>query len=113
MKEGSPARTTVVATVGPACRGADVLSRLIEAGVGVLRLNLSHGELGEHLELLEIIRSTEERLGWSSYGQRGFGNAKDHPGRSSEIPEVSYSDSWDVWVAQEAITFSSLRALFS
>ena len=53
----------MVATVGPACRGADVLSRLIEAGVGVLRLNLSHGELGEHLELLEIIRSTEERLG--------------------------------------------------
>ncbi|MEE2894492.1 MAG: pyruvate kinase, partial [Planctomycetota bacterium] len=63
MKDGPPARTTVVATVGPACRGADVLSRLIEAGVGVLRLNLSHGELGEHLELLETIRATEERLG--------------------------------------------------
>ena len=32
-------------TLGPACRDADMLARLIQAGMTGLRINLSHGSL--------------------------------------------------------------------
>ena len=56
------ARTAVVATVGPACHERDVLRRLIEAGAGILRLNLSHGDLDGHLRTLALIREVEGEL---------------------------------------------------
>lgn len=56
-------RTAVVATVGPACAERDVLRRLIEAGAGVLRLNLSHGDLEGHLRTLVMVREIEDELG--------------------------------------------------
>jgi pyruvate kinase len=38
----SPRRTKIVATIGPALDAAGVLERLLDAGVDVLRVNLSH-----------------------------------------------------------------------
>ena len=49
-------RIGVVATVGPACADPAVLARLVEAGAGVLRLNMSHGDLAAHQATLETIR---------------------------------------------------------
>ena len=63
MTSGAPTRTDVVATVGPASRDPAVLRRLIEAGAGVLRLNLSHGAFDEHLETVAEIRRLESTLG--------------------------------------------------
>lgn len=45
-----------MATVGPASMSAEVLGDLIDAGVDVIRLNLSHGTLAEHLGVLERVR---------------------------------------------------------
>jgi len=56
------ARTKVVATVGPACSRADQLAALVEAGVDVFRLNMAHGTLGEHAELIETIRQLADEL---------------------------------------------------
>jgi pyruvate kinase len=49
-------RTKIVATIGPASREPRVLSRLIEAGVSVVRLNFSHGEHQDHLAVLQAVR---------------------------------------------------------
>lgn len=49
-------RTKIVATVGPASNSPDAVARLIEAGVNVFRLNMSHGEHSAHAEAYEIIR---------------------------------------------------------
>ncbi len=49
-------RTKIVATLGPASRAPEVLSRLIEAGVNVFRLNFSHGERAEHEAAVRTIR---------------------------------------------------------
>ena len=49
-------RTKIVATMGPACGGVDMLRRLFETGVDVCRLNFSHGELSSHLQMLKLIR---------------------------------------------------------
>lgn len=41
-------RTKIVATIGPVSRDAPVLERLVEAGMDVARINLSHGDPAEH-----------------------------------------------------------------
>jgi pyruvate kinase len=49
-------RTRIVATVGPASREPDMLAALVEAGVNVFRLNLSHGTHEQHLEVINRVR---------------------------------------------------------
>jgi len=49
-------RTKIVATVGPASSSADVIGRLIHAGVDVFRLNFSHGQVSDHAAVAAVIR---------------------------------------------------------
>ena len=56
-------RTKIVATIGPASDGPDALRDLLGAGVDVVRLNLSHGSLEEHLDRLELVRAVATELG--------------------------------------------------
>ena len=56
-------RTKIVATIGPASEEAGVLDDVLRAGVDVVRLNLSHGPLEEHLERLVRVRAAAERVG--------------------------------------------------
>lgn len=56
-------RTKIVATVGPASREPAILSKLIDAGVDVVRLNFSHGEHAEHLAVIQFVREYSQRIG--------------------------------------------------
>ena len=56
-------RTKIVATIGPASRDARTLESLIEAGVDVLRLNFSHGDHPQHLEVIGLAREIARRRG--------------------------------------------------
>src|ERR1700680_2465695 len=56
-------RTKIVATIGPASRGPDVLARLVEAGMDVARLNCSHGSLGEAAGTAARGRAAAARVG--------------------------------------------------
>lgn len=56
-------RTKIVATLGPASESADVLDRLLLAGVDVVRLNLSHGTLDEHRRRVGAVRAAAQRTG--------------------------------------------------
>lgn len=56
-------RTKIVATFGPATSGVDQLRAVLAAGVDVVRLNLSHGRLSEHLERVQEIRAVARDLG--------------------------------------------------
>lgn len=49
-------RTKIVATLGPASSSAEVIDRLIEAGLDVVRLNFSHGTAEGHLRTAELVR---------------------------------------------------------
>jgi pyruvate kinase len=51
-------RTKIVATIGPASSDSHVMTRMIEAGVDVFRLNFSHGAHDEHTAALQSIRRT-------------------------------------------------------
>ncbi len=49
-------RTKIVATIGPASDSADMIAKLIGAGVDVFRLNFSHGSAGQHASVATKIR---------------------------------------------------------
>ncbi len=59
----SPRRTKIVATIGPASAGEDVLAQLIAAGMDGARLNFSHGTHDDHGESARLIRAAQESAG--------------------------------------------------
>ncbi len=56
-------RAKIVCTLGPATASAERIGQLIDAGMNVARLNLSHGERDQHMQLLENVRSESRRRG--------------------------------------------------
>jgi len=57
-------KTKIVATIGPASSSAEILSKMIRAGVDVCRLNLSHGQYDEHKKIISSIRRISKDLGF-------------------------------------------------
>ena len=55
--EGVPRRTKIVATLGPATSGPRAVAALIEAGMDVARINLSHGSRREHEAAIDDVRA--------------------------------------------------------
>ena len=55
--------TKIVATLGPASSETGVLTRMIEAGVDVVRLNFSHGTHDDHRKRVELVRDCVRRVG--------------------------------------------------
>ena len=56
-------KTKVIATIGPACDSEERIRELIEAGMTVARLNLSHGTLDDHRERIARVRAASESVG--------------------------------------------------
>jgi hypothetical protein len=48
-----PRKTKIVCTLGPACWSEEGITSLIEAGMNVARLHMSHGTHKSHAETLE------------------------------------------------------------
>ena len=59
-------RTKTVATVGPACNSVEMLSKLIESGVDVFRLNMAHGSRSDHEAAIKNIRAANDQVGMPS-----------------------------------------------
>jgi pyruvate kinase len=55
--------TKIVATLGPASSSAEVLERLILAGVDVVRLNFSHGKAQDHIDRAALVREVARKAG--------------------------------------------------
>ncbi len=56
-------RTKIVATIGPSSRDLDTLTRMVEAGMDVARLNFSHGNREIHAENAELVRRAASAAG--------------------------------------------------
>ncbi|HEV1998056.1 MAG TPA: pyruvate kinase [Candidatus Dormibacteraeota bacterium] len=57
-------RTRIVATLGPSSNREPMLTRVLTAGVDVVRLNFSHGTHEEHAETIRLVRRASDRVGW-------------------------------------------------
>jgi pyruvate kinase len=55
-------KTKIIATIGPATKSKEMLTKLILAGVDVCRINFSHGSHEEHRELIETVHEINEEL---------------------------------------------------
>jgi pyruvate kinase len=55
--------TKIVATIGPASRDPEILSRMIDAGLNVVRMNFSHGEAEDHRQTVQLVRELAARKG--------------------------------------------------
>ncbi len=56
-------RTKIVATLGPATDEPAVLRAILEAGVDVVRLNMSHGSQEDHARRHRLVRELEAEIG--------------------------------------------------
>ncbi|MDT8282228.1 MAG: pyruvate kinase [Gammaproteobacteria bacterium] len=56
-------KTKIVATIGPACNTPEMLRAMIEAGMNVARLNLSHGSYDNHRKQILDLRAAASELG--------------------------------------------------
>jgi pyruvate kinase len=56
-------KTKIIATLGPATDSEEMITKLIEEGVNVFRLNFSHGDHAEHGARIEKIKKIREELG--------------------------------------------------
>lgn len=50
-------KTKIVATLGPSSSSREVIERMVDAGVDVVRLNFSHGTAQDHIARAELVRT--------------------------------------------------------
>ena len=55
-------KTKIVCTLGPATDSDEVVGALVESGMSIARLNLSHGSLDDHRTAMKLVRQVSERL---------------------------------------------------
>jgi pyruvate kinase len=57
------ARARILATIGPASNSREILSQLLQAGLDVARLNLSHGSHDDHRKTIGNVRTAAGQTG--------------------------------------------------
>ena len=55
-------KTKIICTLGPASESEEVLTKMVEAGMNVARLNFSHGTHEEHLKKMNTIKKVRDKL---------------------------------------------------
>ena len=61
-KHSALRKTKIIATIGPSCDSPEMLKAMIEAGMNVARLNLSHGSHEKHRKLIVDLRSAAAEI---------------------------------------------------
>lgn len=56
-------KTKIICTLGPSTSTEETIVAMVEAGMSVARLNLSHGSLDQHRESVSMVKRVSERLG--------------------------------------------------
>lgn len=57
-----PRHTKIVATLGPSSSTSEVLERMLQAGVDVVRMNFSHGSATDHAARADTVRDVAMRI---------------------------------------------------
>lgn len=92
-----PPLTKILATLGPATDDPRVLSRLVEHGATLFRLNFSHGALDEHARRLALVRAVARERGVP------VGILADLPGPKIRVGTVASPDGLFVETGQDVL----------
>ncbi len=55
-------RTKIICTLGPSSEDKRTITQLIQAGMNIARINLSHGNHEEHSKRIKVLRKTCKEL---------------------------------------------------
>jgi len=58
-------KTKIVCTIGPVSESADMIQKLAETGMNIVRLNFSHGSHEEHGKRIDVVREVSETSGYN------------------------------------------------
>ena len=56
-------RTKIIATLGPASNSAEMIAKLVDAGVDLFRINMSHGDQDTHRKTVKRVRRAAKSTG--------------------------------------------------
>jgi len=77
-------KTKIVCTIGPKTESEEMLSKMLDAGMNVMRLNFSHGDYAEHGQRIQNLRNVMSKTGKKSRYSAGYqrsGNPYHQTGR--------------------------------
>jgi pyruvate kinase len=63
QNSGTPRRTKIVATIGPASESESVLTEVIQAGLNIARFNTKHNQPEWHVEKMRLVKDVAKKLG--------------------------------------------------
>lgn len=69
-------KTKIVATIGPATESQEMLSKLLRAGLNVMRMNFSHGDFAEHQAKLDNLKAAIKETGIPAATLQDLGGPK-------------------------------------
>lgn len=91
-------RTKIVCTLGPAVASAEKIRKLVESGMNVARMNMSHGDHADHAQNYEWVRQASEETG------KAVGILADLQGPKIRLGR--FKDDRTVWANGETITIT-------
>ena len=90
-----------MATVGPACDDVDTLTRMIQAGMNIARLNMSHEDHESHRKRLERVRAASDAAGTSVATMLDTKGAEVRTGSVGEPVELEAGQPFRLFAADE------------
>ena len=58
-------KTKIICTIGPASESKEMMRKLVDTGMNIIRLNFSHGDYEEHGRRIKTIREIVKETGKS------------------------------------------------
>ena len=55
-------KTKIVCTIGPKTESEEMLAKMLDAGMNVMRLNFSHGDYAAHRKMYDDVREAARQL---------------------------------------------------
>ena len=95
--------TKIVATIGPASRSVEVLGKMIDAGLNLVRMNFSHGSKEDHRQTCEMVRDLADRRGVSVGILQDLQGPKIRVGRFAQSPVVLEQGQTFVITAEDVV----------
>lgn len=103
-----PRRTRICATIGPASGEPETLRALVEAGVDIVRLNFSHGDLETHAKVARRVHAAARGVDRPIAVMADLQGPRIRIGRLREAQEVEAGDEVLLGPGGLPVTFASL-----
>ena len=56
-------KTKIICTIGPVSESQEMMEKLVQTGMNMIRLNFSHGDYEEHGNRIRNIRAVDKKVG--------------------------------------------------